>query len=156
MSEHTNGNGTSHDDEAGFDIDTAPDISALEELGTVVHIRTAAGEKLYDHGEPVTMTVLGTYSKTYRRLATAQRDRLLRMRRSTLSAEQLEKQDVDLVAGCVTAWSGFRSQGQPVPFSKENVIKLFTKFPYVLEQVKEEMSARENFSERSSPSSATP
>lgn len=144
-------------DNAGdLDLDTAPDISVVEERGVTVHIRNASGEKMYDAGSPVTMTVLGTYSKTYRRLSTAQRDQLLRMRRSSLSAEHLDKNDIAITAACVTAWQGFKASGAPIPFSKENVIRVFTKFPYVLEQVKEEMGARENFSERSSPLSATP
>jgi hypothetical protein len=149
-------NGTTQQASADeIDLDTAPDLGEVEERGVTVHIRNARGEKMYDAGQPVTMTVLGTYSKTYRRLATAQRDQLLRQRRSTLSAEQLESQDVALVASCVTAWQGFKASGQPIPLAKAAVIKVFTKFPFVLEQVKEEMSARENFTERSSESSAT-
>jgi hypothetical protein len=150
-----NGSANGVTDTTGFDLDTAPDISELEEQGAVVHIRNAKGEKMYDAGQPVTMTVRGSYSKTYRRLSTAQRDQLLRQRRSTLTAEQLDKNDVALVAACVTDWQGFKASGAPIPFSKEAVIKVFTRFPYVLEQIKEEMSARENFTERSSPPSAT-
>lgn len=144
------------DNATDLDLDTAPDIAAVEERGTVVHIRNARGEKMYDAGAPVTMTVLGTFSKTYRRLSTAQRDRLLRQRRSSLSAEQLDQQDIELVAACVTAWSGFKASGTPIPCDKPAVIRVFTKFPFVLEQIKDEMGARENFTGRSSPLSATP
>lgn len=157
MSDDTNGNGTTPQNNADdLDLDTAPDIASLEEQGATVHVRNARGEKMYDAGQPVTMTVLGTYSKTYRRLSQAQRDRLIRQRRSSYTAEQQEKDDLALVSGCVTAWQGFKASGSPVPFSREAVIKVFTKFPFVLEQVKEEMGARENFIERSSGNSATP
>lgn len=139
-----------------LDLDTAEDISELEERGTVVHIRNKAGVKMYDAGTPVTMTVRGTYSKTFRRLNTAHRDKLLRQRRSSLSADQLDQDDVSLYAACVTAWHGFKAGGQPIPLTKEAVIRVFTRFPYVFEQVKEEANARENFSGSSSASSATP
>ncbi len=140
----------------GFDLDTTPDLSEQEEQGTLVHIADATGKKMYDVGQPVTMTVVGTYSRTYRRVSASQRDRLLQLRRSKVSDELLTKNEHELVASCVTAWSGFKSKDQPIPFSKENVISVLQRFPYVLEQLREEMGDRENFTARSSTSFATP
>jgi hypothetical protein len=143
--------------DGGLDIDSGEEsIADREERGAVIHIRNARGEKMNNAGKPVTMSVKGTYSHTYRRLSTGQRDQMLRTRRSSLTGEILDQKDLDLVAGCVFAWDGFKKGGQPIPLSKAAVIQVFQRFPYVYDQIREEMGARENFFEKSSSSSATP
>jgi hypothetical protein len=152
-------NGTTNDaataDATVLDLDVAPDITSVEEQGATISILSADGKKVIVNGRPVTMTVLGSYSKTYRRTQSAQRERMLRTRRSSLTDELLEKNRADLAAACVTGWDGFLASGQPVPFTRENVLKVFAKFPFIFDQVWEEIHARENFSARSLSSSAS-
>jgi hypothetical protein len=142
---------------AGFDLETEEEsIADREERGCEVHIRNERGQKMYDGGEPVTMSVKGTYSHTYRRLSTGQRDELIRTRRSSVSGELLDQKDANLVAGCVFSWKGFKRKGTPIPISKREVLAVFEKWPFIYDQIREEMGARENFFEKSSSSSATP
>jgi hypothetical protein len=141
----------------GFDLEAEEEtIADREERGCIVHIKNERGQKMYDGGEPVTMSVKGTYSHTYRRLSTGQRDELIRTRRSSVTGEMLDQKDLNLVAGCVFDWKGFKKSGTPIPLSKKAVIAVFEKWPFIYDQIREEMGARENFFAKSSPSSPTP
>ncbi len=120
---------------APMDIQTIDDV-AREDEGTLVMVKDAAGEEQ----DGVTILVAGTYSTAYRKAVSAQRDRMLRQRRGNLTGEQLERQQLELVAACIIEWDGFTSNGQPFPLSKDNAITLLTRAPWIREQVEEAMS----------------
>lgn len=117
-------------------------VEQREDEGTVVHIRDAAGEKQYqdDGTTPVTITVVGTYSKRYRRLAEANRDKMLKQRRTQLDGEQLDEQSLETVAGCILGWDGFTADGAPFPFTKANAVTLLKAAPWMREQVEAAMN----------------
>jgi len=50
----------------GLDLAGAPDVAEREEQGVTVTLIDDTGEAMMEGGLPVTMTVVGTYSKTYR------------------------------------------------------------------------------------------
>lgn len=155
MSKNANTNGST----IGFDLEDT-DVGELEERGTTVHIKDKTGDEMYVPGTetPVTITVVGTLSPTYRRLANKHRDNAVKRMRSSsaFSSEQNDKDELQIIVGCVKGWQGFGANGVEIPPSREALVKLFTKFPFVLKQVQEEMDRRANFSERSSASSASP
>lgn len=133
---------------SGFDLSEAAAVAAKEDEGTVVHVRGSDGEPMYfgkDDAEPVTITVAGTYSKAYRRAVDAQRERLVKQRRVTLTGEALAKQQLELVAACVLAWSGIVDAGKPLPCEKPNVLRLLTAAPWIREQVEEAMQDHAGF-----------
>lgn len=134
---------------SGFEISTSKSVAEREDEGVVINVRDANGDELF-YGEgaakkAVTITVAGTYSKTYRRATDAQRERMMKQRRVSLSGDQLAKQQLELVAACVLAWDGFVSNGQPYECTKANVISLLDSAPWIREQVEEAMNDHQSF-----------
>lgn len=136
----------------GFDINAAESEASAEDAGQVVHVRDANGDPMF-YGEkgdkPITITVAGTYSKVYRAALNRQRDRMLRMRRTKMTGEMLDEQQVELAAACVLAWEGFTQDGQPVPCTRETARVLMAKVPWLREQVEEAMNDHAGFSQSS-------
>lgn len=134
---------------SGFEISNSKSVAEREDEGTVVHIADAVGEKMFygegDEKKPVTITVAGTYSATYRRATDAQRERMMKQRRAALTGEQLAKQQLALVASCVLAWGGFVNNDKPFPATKENAMLLFDQAPWIREQVEEAMNDHQAF-----------
>lgn len=129
-------------------------VTEREDEGTVVHVRDASGEPaIYENGtgpKPVTITVAGTYSSKYRRAVDAQRDRMLKQRRASLSGEQLNRQQLELVAACVLSWEGFTAEDKPFPLTKDNAVLLLDNAPWIREQVEEAMGDHASFFQKAS------
>jgi hypothetical protein len=127
--------------------------AAAEDEGTLVAIRDASGEpELQPNGDPVTITVAGTYSSRYRRAMDNQRERLLKQRRTSLTGEGLNRQQLELIAASIIEWEGFTAEGQPYPFTKENAIALLDNAPWIREQVEEAMGDHAAFFPKASAS----
>ena len=141
---------------SGFEVANSKSVAEREDEGTVVNVRDAAGDEIFygegDAKKAVTITVAGSYSKTYRRALDAQRERMMKQRRGSLTAAQLAKQQLELTAACVIGWQGFLSNGQPYECSKENVIALLDSAPWVRDQVEEAMQDHQSFFSTSSAS----
>jgi hypothetical protein len=132
---------------SGFNIDSNTDIAQREDAGTVVHLRDATGELQFigegDAKRPVTITVAGTYSSVYRKADAEQNTKLYSRRRTNLQPEELSKiaarQRLELVAACVLGWHGIVSGATEVPCTKDNVIMLLDRFPWVLQALEAAM-----------------
>lgn len=122
-----------------MEISTSKSVAEREEEGTVVHLADETGTLMYENLKPVTITVVGTYSKTYRRVQNENRAKALKQRRSQLTPEQIDAKANEAVAGCIKGWEGFLSDGKPFPFTRENAIALFEQAPWIREQVEEAM-----------------
>lgn len=150
MSDSTNGK--------GFDLDTAPDLAAIEDEGIVVALRDAHDEPMtYTDGgtvKPVTITVLGTYSKTYLDITAAQRRRMgKRLGRGNDLMEVAEDNATEAVVACVRAWDGFFANGKPFPCTKPNVTTLLrsTRAQHIRRQIEQAMGDHERFFTTPSP-----
>lgn len=137
---------------SGIDISKAPEATAREDAGQVVHIHDEQGEPAYENGQPVTVRIAGTYSSLYRRTSEAQQQRQLKQRRTTLTGEQLRKNRIELVAACVLGWDGFTDNGQPFPCTKENAVRLLDTLPWVFEQLEQAQADHQGFFSTSSGS----
>lgn len=106
--------------------------------GAVVTIYQKSGEPYVGlDGNPSTITVVGSESKRYRDAKHAQYRRMqkrVRSGRSEATPEELERDNVDLTAAAVIAFSGWEDDGKPLAFTPENV-KLLLSFEHILEQV---------------------
>jgi len=137
----------------GFDIEAAAEITKAEDEGVVVAIiDPRSGE------EAAKVTIVGTYSATYRREWDALTNRLIRQRKiGKASTEEKEREEIQLVAACILDWEGIRLGGRDLAFSKPNAITLLTKAPFILEQLSAAMRDHERFfSNGSGTSSPTP
>jgi hypothetical protein len=135
---------------SGFDLGTAATRAAKEDEGQDLHVRDVDGQPYTNPA--FTIRVAGTYSKVYRDMVNVQRDHLLRQRRTQLTGEALSRQQLDLTAACILSWEGLTDNGQPVPHSRENAVRLLTAAPWIREQVEEAMADHAGFFGNSSPS----
>ncbi len=110
-------------------------VADREEEGTEIEVRDVAGE--VEAG--VTITVVGTYSTTYRKAQSQNRDKFLKQR-GKIDSDMIEKQSVETTARCIKTWKGFTSGGQDFPYTKENAVLLLTNAPWIREQVEEAMN----------------
>jgi hypothetical protein len=70
---------------------------------------------------------------------------MLKQRRTSLTGEGLNRQQLELVAASIIAWEGFTANGQPYQLTKENAIALLDKAPWIREQVEEAMGDHASF-----------
>lgn len=129
-----------------MDIGNNKTIAEQEDEGVVVEVRNAAGEV----EEGVTITVVGTYSNTYRKAQAANRDRMMKQRRGALDGEAIEQQALDTIARCIKSWAGFTSGKVNFPYTRENAVALLTSAPWTREQVEEAMNDHAAFFKKAS------
>jgi hypothetical protein len=132
------------------EISTSKTVAEREDEGVAVHLYDEKGDLMYEDKKPVTITVVGTYSKTYRRVQNEQRLKNLKGRRTQLTPEGIDQKANEAIARCVTAWSGFTSEGKPFPYTEENAVALFQAAPWIREQVEEAMGDHAAFFPKSS------
>lgn len=135
-----------------MEISTSKDVAQREDEGNKVHLTDEAGELMYEDKKPVTITVVGTYSKTYRRVQNEQRLKVLKGRRVQLTPDAVDAKANEALAACVLGWEGFTSEGKPFPYSRDNAAALFAQAPWIREQVEEAMSDHASFFPKSSAS----
>ena len=65
--------------------------------------------------------------------------------------EEAEELETDLLVAATIGWSGLVLHGEPLPFSKEAALKLYTdpRRRWLRQQVKDALDDRENFTRRS-------
>lgn len=138
----------------GFDLATAPDM-ALEDQGTIVHLRDVTGKPLWfipaegQEQQPVTATIVGTYAVRYRQTMDAQAKKAAATT-GAYDADVARQNQRALVAGCVLGWTGIHENGQQLACTPENVERILVKAPYIQEQLQQAMVAHERFFSRPS------
>lgn len=87
---------------AGFDLDDAPDVVALEDAGIRYTYKDALGEPMMAGGKPVTALIAGVYSTR----ATSAKTRLLErnLKRGRQTAESIEAGQLKLDAALIIEW----------------------------------------------------
>ncbi len=130
----------------GIDVLAAKAVAEREEEGTPVHIKDEASEPQYEGEKPVTITVVGSFSTTFRKAEAREMERQLKHRQNKLSADLVQKRRVALAAAACTGWQGFTLGDQPFPFSRDNAVMLFEAAPWILAQVEEARDDHEGFS----------
>jgi len=137
----------------GFDLSTAPDHSAIEDEGQVVVLRNVLDDPMTyvdtaGNTQPVTWTVRGTFSATYRRVIEQQKRAVgKRIRRGEDVIEATDGNELAAMVACTVAWAGFMSGGQPLPCTPENVRAVLSspKAQHIVEQVRRAMGDHEAF-----------
>lgn len=119
----------------GFDLDRLDVVSAANEGAEfeLVHPTTAEGLGIH-------VSVIGRDSDEFRRLTAAQaRRRVQRMakggRNKMQDVEEIEAENIELLAASTRGWRGMVNKGQAVEFSRENAVQIYAKYPWIREQV---------------------
>ncbi len=133
------------------------ELSAEAEIGAVLELNTKTGEPATQKdGSPVTITLLGTDSKKWRKAEDAVGDRRLKAAspRHGAAAKSMEEQRNDvafLLASVTVSWSGLQNDGTDLECNLENAKKLYLAHPFIREQVDSFLAERRNFLKASSP-----
>ena len=116
------------------------DIGTVKETTDVELLHPSTGEVLLnDDGTPMTITVYGQYSSTYKAVSHAQQNkRLMKAQRTggkmNLNAEELEAAAMDLLVKCTAGWN-ITLDKKPEDFSHDKVRQVYQEYPWVREQV---------------------
>jgi hypothetical protein len=116
------------------------DIGVVKDTTDVELVHPKTGEILTnDDGTPMTITVYGPYSSTYKAITHAQQNkRLMKAQRMggkmSLTAEELEASTMELLVKCTADWKITLDKGLE-KFSEEKVRQVYTDMPWVRDQV---------------------
>lgn len=59
--------------------------------------------------------------------------------------EKAEAESIEILAACTLSWKGVQVDGAPLPCSRDNAIKMYTRFPWLREQVEQFISDRSEY-----------
>lgn len=115
------------------------DLAAQSEAGYVYHVADPLGMPMFQDGEPVTITVCGSDSATYKN-----RQREL-ARENTGKDVDRDAVAMDMLVACTMDWSGILWDGEDLEFTPENARRLYAKHEWLRENVSGAILDRANF-----------
>lgn len=141
---------------------SAPDFSA-EDAGTVVELLDESdepamfggtvverdGEQVREGAEPISVTVCGMNSKQHAR-AEAWLTAQSRGRGGKNPTDKQQREEwAGFLARCCRAWNGFfDDDGQPMPFTVENMTNAILQWPFVRRQVQSALGNAARFHQK--------
>lgn len=120
----------------GFDLSSLDVVSAANTGVEVDLLHPVTNEPI-----GMKIKVIGRDSDEFRRLSNAQsRRRVNKMskggfRATNANLEDVEAEGIELLAACTKGWTNVVVSGKVIPFSKEAAVDLYTKYPWIKEQV---------------------
>ena len=130
---------------------SALDTKAVANQGAQLHLKGPDGTPLFqgegDQKKPITLTLIGKDSDEFQMASNALANRRIQdaQRKKTALIEEIERDAIRVLASCTKAWDGIVLDGEELAHSFENVVKLYTRFPWIREQVDEFIAERANF-----------
>jgi hypothetical protein len=129
------------------------DTRTLSNEGVTMNVRRLNSDQplIARNGQPVTLRLLGPDSDVYRSATRAQvQKRLSRAdntkKLSEVDFEEYERDSLDMLAAVTVGWENVLTpDGEPIPFSTENVRSLYAAYPVVREQVDAFVANRAHF-----------
>tara|TARA_R110000744_G_scaffold117753_1_gene220170 strand:+ start:1240 stop:1641 length:402 start_codon:yes stop_codon:yes gene_type:complete len=122
-------------------------LAVMAEAGTTMEVRHPVTDELLTddaNGKPMTITLLGADSPTFKRavsdIAQASQGR------KKVSAAEIERNTVNALARATLGWSdNWTWDGKPFPYTDENCRKLYAERPWLRTQVDEFIADRSRF-----------
>lgn len=129
-------------------MDQTLDLSTLDAVDTtdVIIIHPSSKEPI-----GLVITVYGYDSEHYQKLQRAKiNKRLAAKNRKPLTSEQMERESIELLAKSTKCWAQGGQEtvlvaGECLPYTPDNAITLYTRFPFIKEQVDEAIGDRTLF-----------
>lgn len=114
--------------------------------GATLELRDPAGAPIMksDEKTPVTITLLAADSAPMLAARNASLNTAAK-RGGKLTAEAVMADSIRLLAKATTGWDGIGIDEDETPFSYENAVLLYTRFPFIREQVDTFVTERVNF-----------
>jgi len=124
------------------------DLSQMEQTnlsddGVWMEVEDPSGNPLGIH-----LLLAGSDSKYYQQELRKQQNKALKKRRpGQMKAEEVENNNVELLAGCTLNWQGVDYQGQELECNRDNVRWLYKNQPlaFIKDQADEFIGERSNF-----------
>ena len=66
-------------------------------------------------------------------------------RNTGFDPERMEAESIEILAACTLSWKGVTLEGAALPCSRDNAIKMYTRFPWLREQVEAFISDRSEY-----------
>ena len=126
---------------AAFDF-ASRDVAAKAEEGAELEVLDPAT------GEAVGVYIMlaGADSSVHRKASVNISKRRLNgqkgFRNRGFDPEKAEAENIEILAACTLSWKGVLVDGAPLPCSRDNAIKMYTRFPWLREQVEQFISDR--------------
>lgn len=102
-----------------------------------------------ENDEPISIELHSADSEVYRaELRKRQNKRLersLKKGSKALTAEEIDRHTVEILAAVTADWSNIEWEGEALPFSHKNAVMLYESLPWLREQVDRFVTDRENF-----------
>ena len=130
-----------------MDLATLDSVKAANEGAAMEVLHPTSNVPLKDDQDnPITITLIGQDSdKVKKRQRLEMNKRLKAGRRSTMTAEELEEQGLELLAFCTVSWNGIKLDGQLLDCTADNAMKVYKRVPWLREQVDSFVGDRANF-----------
>ena len=90
----------------------------------------ATGEDL-----DISFTLLGVDSDAFQELERAKKRTRLKTQKIDITVEELENQTLDTLTAMTIGWKNVVLDGKELEFSPENARRIYSKFPWVREQI---------------------
>jgi hypothetical protein len=123
------------DTKGGFDFSELGAVGKRQDQGVAVHLRhPVRGPLFYENGDgekPVTVTVVGIYSETFRK---NERERMDLISSGKIPAVGVFE-SVAQLPSAVVAWDGFFDRGERAPCEREAVSRVLLSEPWIAEQL---------------------
>ena len=118
------------------------DVTAKADEGAELEVLDPA------NGEPVGVfiTLAGADSSAHRQATAAIAKRRMNgvkgFRAKSFDPEKFEAESIEVLAACTLDWKGVFLDGAPLACSRDNAIMMYTRFPWLREQVDQFISDR--------------
>ncbi|WP_302983489.1 hypothetical protein [Bilophila wadsworthia] len=124
-----------------FDLASLDSAAKAEDGAELEVLHPISGEKL-----GIAIRLAGTDSAVHRKATTAIASRRTKGGfRRNINLDDLQAESIEILARCTLSWSGVVLDGKDVPPSKEAAAALYTRFPWLREQVETFISDRANY-----------
>ena len=124
-----------------FDLASLDSAAKAEDGAELEVLHPISGEKL-----GIAIRLAGTDSAVHRKATTAIASRRTKGGfRRNINLDDLQAESIEILARCTLGWSGVVLDGKDVPPSKEAAAALYTRFPWLREQVETFISDRANY-----------
>ena len=148
----------------GFDIDQSEQVAKLEEIGIPMPVDDIFGKPAFqaDGKTPITINLVGSLSKRYRKVQAIQRGKVLRSVTKNAAESETDEElgerslneQTEAVAACITGWSqGFTTKGRDFPYSESNAVRLLKANPHIQRKAEKWMDEHARFFAQSSTDS---
>ena len=121
------------------------DVAAKAEIGAELEVL----DPVTSEPVGVYITLAGADSAVHRKaVATVSKRRMngqKGFRNKGFDLEKIDAENIEIFATCTLAWKGVTVDGVSLPCSRDNAIKMYTRFPWLREQVEQFISDRSEY-----------